>query len=127
MGWSSMPRTFVILGYALLGTGIALSTWAQAVNPFFEPGVRVQRERGQQVISKGPYATVRHPGYASALMIFAGLALSLASWWALIPAAWASLILIVRTKWEDDLLRTELEGYSEYAKRTCYRLFPGLW
>ena len=127
IGWSSMPRTFVILGYALLGTGIALSTWAQAVNPFFEPGVRVQRERGQQVISKGPYATVRHPGYASALMIFAGLALSLASWWALIPAAWASLILIVRTKWEDDLLRTELEGYSEYAKRTCYRLFPGLW
>ena len=127
MRWSSMPRTFVILGYALLGTGVALSTWAQAVNPFFEPGVRVQRERGQQVISKGPYATVRHLGYASALMIFAGLALSLASWWALIPAAWASLILIVRTKWEDDLLRTELEGYSEYAKRTRYRLFPGLW
>jgi protein-S-isoprenylcysteine O-methyltransferase Ste14 len=53
MWWSSMPPAFVILGYALLGTGIALSAWAQAVNPFFEPGVRVQRERGQQVISKG--------------------------------------------------------------------------
>jgi protein-S-isoprenylcysteine O-methyltransferase Ste14 len=60
-------------------------------------------------------------------MIFAGLGLSLASWWALMPAAWASLILIVRTKWEDDLLRTELEGYSEYVKRTRYRLFPHLW
>jgi protein-S-isoprenylcysteine O-methyltransferase Ste14 len=127
IGWSSMPTAFVILGYALLGTGIALSTWAQAVNPFFEPGVRIQCERDQQVISKGPYATVRHPGYAGALMIFAGLALSLASWWALIPAALASLILIVRTKWEDDLLRAELEGYSEYAARTHYRLFPGLW
>jgi protein-S-isoprenylcysteine O-methyltransferase Ste14 len=127
MAWSSMPTAFVILGYVLLGTGIALSTWAQAVNPFFEPGVRIQRERGQQVIGKGPYSTVRHPGYASALMIFVGLALSLASWWALIPAAWASLILIVRTKWEDDLLRNELEGYNEYAKHTCYRLFPGLW
>ena len=127
MAWSSMSMAFVILGYALLGTGIALSTWAQAVNPFFEPGVRVQRERGQQVISKGPYAIVRHPGYVGALMIFAGMALSLASWWALIPAVWASLILIVRTKWEDDLLRTELEGYSEYAKRIRYRLFPHLW
>jgi protein-S-isoprenylcysteine O-methyltransferase Ste14 len=127
MAWSSMPTAFVILGYALLGTGIALSAWAQAVNPFFEPGVRVQHERGQRVVSKGPYAIVRHPGYASAIMIFAGLALSLASWWALIPTAWASLILIVRTKWEDDLLRTELEGYSEYAKRRRYRLFPGLW
>jgi len=127
VAWSSMPKAFVILGYALLGAGIALSTWAQAVNPFFEPGVRIQRERGQQVISKAPYAAVRHPGYTGALMIFAGLALSLASWWALIPAAWASLILIVRTKWEDDLLRTELEGYSEYAKRTRYRLVPDLW
>jgi protein-S-isoprenylcysteine O-methyltransferase Ste14 len=127
MGWSSMPTAFVILGYALLGTGIALSTWAQAVNPFFEPGVRVQYERGQRVVSEGPYATVRHPGYSGAIMIFAGLALSLASWWALIPAAWASLILIVRTKWEDDLLRNELEGYSGYATRTRYRLFPGLW
>jgi protein-S-isoprenylcysteine O-methyltransferase Ste14 len=60
-------------------------------------------------------------------MIFAGMALSLASWWALIPAVWASLILIVRTKWEDDLLQTELEGYCEYAKRIRYRLFPHLW
>src|SRR6516162_9521849 len=127
MAWSSMPMAFVILGYALLGAGIALSTWAQAVNPFFEPGVRIQRERGQQVISKAPYAAVRHPGYAGALMIFAGLALSLASWWALIPAAWASLILLVRTNWEDDLLRNELEGCSEYAKRTRCRLFPHLW
>jgi protein-S-isoprenylcysteine O-methyltransferase Ste14 len=127
MAWSSMPTAFVILGYALLGTGIAFSAWAQAVNPFFEPGVRVQRERGHRVISKGPYAIVRHPGYVGALMIFCGLALSLASWWALIPAAWASLILIVRTSWEDALLRTELEGYNEYAKRTRYRLFPGLW
>jgi protein-S-isoprenylcysteine O-methyltransferase Ste14 len=127
MAWSSMPTAFVILGYAMLGVGIALSAWAQAVNPFFEPGVRVQRERGQRVISKGPYAGVRHPGYVGALMIFAGLALALASWWALIPAAWASLVLIVRTKWEDDLLRTELEGYSEYAKHTRYRLLPGLW
>lgn len=127
MAWSSMPTAFIIFGYVLLGTGIALSTWAQALNPFFEPGVRIQRERGHQVISKEPYATVRHPGYVGALMIFCGLALSLGSSWALIPAAWASLILIVRTQWEDDLLRTELEGYSEYAKRTRYRLFPGLW
>ena len=40
MWWSSMPPAFVILGYALLVTGIAVSAWAQAVNPFFEPGVR---------------------------------------------------------------------------------------
>jgi protein-S-isoprenylcysteine O-methyltransferase Ste14 len=74
MAWSSMPTAFVILGFALLGIGIAISGWAQAVNPFFEPGVRVQGERDQQVVSNGPYAAVRHPGYVGALMIFTGLA-----------------------------------------------------
>lgn len=127
MSWSAMPISVVILGYILLGAGIALGTWAQAVNRFFEPGVRLQRERGQRVISTGPYAFVRHPGYVSAIMVFAGLALALASWWALIPAAWATALLILRTSWEDALLHAELEGYADYARRVRFRLAPGLW
>jgi len=127
LSWSAVPLPIVILGYVLLGVGIALATWAQAVNRFFEPGVRLQRERGQHVISCGPYAIVRHPGYVGALMIFAGLALALASWWALIPAAWSSAILILRTSREDALLRAELDGYADYARRIRFRLVPGLW
>jgi len=117
----------VLLGYALLGAGIALGAWAQAVNRFFEPGVRLQRERGQQVVSTGPYAIVRHPGYVSAFMVFAGLALALGSYWALVPAAIASAILVVRTAWEDALLRARLDGYAAYAGRVRYRLLPGVW
>ncbi|WP_349962229.1 isoprenylcysteine carboxylmethyltransferase family protein [Rhizobium sp. ZPR3] len=127
MAWSAMPISIVILGYILLAAGIALGTWAQAVNRFFEPGVRLQRERGQHVISNGPYAFVRHPGYVSAIMIFAGLALAIGSWWALTPAAWASGLLILRTSWEDALLQAELEGYADYARRVRFRLLPGLW
>ncbi|MGE0212655.1 MAG: isoprenylcysteine carboxylmethyltransferase family protein [Parvibaculaceae bacterium] len=127
MGWSAVPFAIVVLGYVLLGAGIALVTWAQAVNRFFEPGVRLQRERGQHVISSGPYAIVRHPGYVGALMLFAGLALALASWWALIPAAWAGAILVFRTSREDALLRAGLDGYAAYAQRTRFRLVPGIW
>ncbi|MGV1757421.1 methyltransferase family protein [Rhizobium sp. A22-96] len=127
MLWSVVPLSVVILGYALLAAGIALGAWAQAVNRFFEPGVRLQRERGQHVISTGPYAYVRHPGYVSAILVFAGLALALASWWALIPAAWASGLLVLRTSWEDALLRAELDGYADYAGRVRFRLVPGLW
>ncbi|WP_207792107.1 methyltransferase family protein [Siccirubricoccus phaeus] len=101
MRWSAMPLPWVILGYALLCAGIVLGTWAQAVNRFFEPGVRLQRERGQRVVTAGPYALIRHPGYASAILVFAGLALALASWWALLPAGWATALLILRTRWED--------------------------
>src|SRR5204862_344386 len=127
MHWSVVSPAIVVLGYALLGGGIAFGGWAQAVNRFFEPGVRLQRERGQHVITDGPYRFVRHPGYVSALMVFVGLALALASWWALIPAAWASALLIVRTRWEDALLHAELAGYADYARRTRYRLLPGVW
>ena len=49
-------------------------TWAEAVNKFFEPTVRIQTDRGQKVIDTGPYAIVRHPGYVGWLP----------------PVAWAS-------------------------------------
>lgn len=125
--WSAMPMAFVILGYLLLLGGIAITAWAQAVNRFFEPGVRLQRERGQRVISTGPYAFVRHPGYVGALMMFAGIALALGSWWALLPAAIAGAILILRTSWEDALLHAGLDGYRDYARRVRFRLVPGIW
>jgi protein-S-isoprenylcysteine O-methyltransferase Ste14 len=127
MGWSDVPLWVVLIGYALLLAGIAVTTWAQAVNPFFEPGVRIQRERAQRVIASGPYRIVRHPGYVAAIAMFIGVPLALASWWALLPAALALALLVVRTSWEDRLLQTELPGYADYARRTRYRLLPGFW
>ena len=127
MGWSEVPLWVVLIGYVLLIGGIAVTTWAQAVNPFFEPGVRVQKERAQRVITSGPYRVVRHPGYIAAIAMFVGIPLALASWWALLPATLAIALLIVRTSWEDGLLQAELSGYAEYARRTRYRLLPGFW
>ncbi|MGE0750570.1 MAG: isoprenylcysteine carboxylmethyltransferase family protein [Variibacter sp.] len=127
MFWSFVPFPVIVFGYILIAAGIVLGAWAQAVNRFFEPGVRIQRERGQHVITSGPYKLVRHPGYVSAIVIFVGVPLSLASWWALIPAAFASAILILRTSWEDALLRAELVGYADYARHIRFRLVPGIW
>lgn len=64
--WSAVPPWAVARGYAALLAGIAVTAWAQAMNPFFEPGVRIQSERHQRVIDTGPYRFVRHPGYVSA-------------------------------------------------------------
>ena len=125
--WSNPPAWLVAAGYAAVVAGIAATSWAQAVNPFFEPGVRIQSERHQRVIDTGPYRFVRHPGYVAALLLFSGMALALGSLWALVPAMLASVILVLRTAWEDRLLRAALPGYQDYARRVRWRLLPGIW
>lgn len=125
--WSSPPPWAVLAGYAANLAGIAATGWAQAVNPFFEPGVRIQSERHQRVIDTGPYRLVRHPGYSAAILLFLGMPLALGSLWALAPAFLASAVLVLRTAWEDRLLQAELPGYPDYARRTRWRLAPGLW
>jgi protein-S-isoprenylcysteine O-methyltransferase Ste14 len=125
--WSRMSWLVVSLGYFLFVAGMVLMAWAETVNPFFEPGVRIQTERGHHVIDTGPYAVIRHPGYFAAIFLLAGVALSLGSWWALIPAGFASLLLVLRTVWEDRTLRAELTGYAAYAQRVRFRLTPGVW
>jgi protein-S-isoprenylcysteine O-methyltransferase Ste14 len=127
MEWSAVPLWVVLLGYILLVGGIAVTARAQAVNPFFDPGVRIQSERGQRVVTSGPYRIVRHPGYTAAIGMFTGIPLALSSWIALLPAALAIVLLIIRTGLEDRLLQAELPGYSEYARQRRYRLFPGIW
>ncbi len=125
--WSRMSWSVVGVGYFLLIAGWIVFAWAETVNPFFEPGVRIQTERGHRVIDSGPYAVVRHPGYFASFLLFAGFALSLGSWWALIPAGFASLLLVLRTIWEDRTLHAELPGYAAYAQRVRFRLIPGMW
>jgi len=125
--WSSLPWWVCAVGYATLLVGVGITTWAEAVNKFFEPTVRIQTDRGHAVIDTGPYSLVRHPGYLGGFFTAMGMALSLGSLWALIPAGLASLLLILRTQWEDQTLQAELPGYKEYTQQVRYRLIPGVW
>ena len=84
--WSHLPWWGCVLGYALMMTGIVGMTWAKSVNKFFEPTVRIQTDRGHKVIDTGPYAIIRHPGYALGFLLFLGMPLALGSCAALIPA-----------------------------------------
>lgn len=125
--WLPLSWWVCILGDVLYVIGTGIMTWAQSVNKFFEPTVRLQEDRGQRVIDVGPYALVRHPGYVGGIVLSAGMALALGSLWALIPVGLMALVLVVRTKWEDETLQAKLPGYREYAGRVRYRLVPGLW
>ena len=126
--WSAMPWWLWFVGAALFVLHIWIFTWAMSVNTFFEKTVRIQTDRGHQVIDTGPYRFVRHPGYASTIFgPIIGMPLLLGSWWAFLPAVLSALGVIVRTALEDHTLQRELPGYAEYAQRTRYRLLPGIW
>jgi protein-S-isoprenylcysteine O-methyltransferase Ste14 len=125
--WFPVPWWVCGVGYVLFLAGMGIVTWAEAVNKFFEPTVRLQTDRGHKVIDAGPYAIVRHPGYVGFMLLFVGTALCLASVWTLIPVGLASALLILRTRWEDQTLQAELPGYKEYTDRVRYKLIPGVW
>ena len=117
----------IVAGLVILTIGLGLFTWANLVNAFFSSAARIQADRGQQVISEGPYAIVRHPGYAGLLLSTVATGLALNSLLSIIPAVIAALFLARMTMVEDQMLRDELAGYSDYAAKVRYRLIPGVW
>jgi protein-S-isoprenylcysteine O-methyltransferase Ste14 len=125
--WTSLPFGFVYVGSILFAGALALITWVMVVNPFAEKTVRIQTDRGQTVVTSGPYRYVRHPMYVGLILLFVSTALVWGSVWALRLDAVMAVVLIWRTAREDRTLRQELLGYEQYASVTRYRLLPGLW
>ena len=127
-GWSG-PIPVAVQAAALAGyaAGMGLSLWAMAANRFFSPVVRIQAERGHRLVSSGPYAFLRHPGYTGLIVASLCGGVALGSWWSLVPLAPFVGMFLRRTAMEDRFLHEGLEGYAGYAGRVRYRLVPGLW
>jgi protein-S-isoprenylcysteine O-methyltransferase Ste14 len=125
--WSHVPLPANLAG-ALLILG-AFAGWIDVfrVNPFAIPAIRLQPERGQNVITIGPYAVVRHPAYAYALFFLAGTPLLLGSFFGLAFVPLFIALLAARITGEETLLRQGLPGYDTYRTQVRSRLIPGLW
>lgn len=127
-GWSPPNAPWVqVVAFALVLAGFAFATWAMVANRFFSAVVRIQTDRGQTVVTSGPYRFVRHPGYAGGMFAWLAAPLALGSLWALLPAVLTAIALVIRTILEDQMLHAGLPGYAEYAQRTRARLLPGVW
>ncbi len=124
--WSSVPVVVKIVGGIGLLLAFGLVFWVAKTNAYASAVVRIQDDRGHQVVTEGPYRYVRHPMYAG-MFFFGCMSLLLGSWWALIPAGLMIVVFIIRTALEDKTLIAELPGYAEYAQRVRYRLIPGIW
>jgi protein-S-isoprenylcysteine O-methyltransferase Ste14 len=122
-----MPRWTMWAAAASVVIATTGLTWSMWTNRFFSTVIRIQRDRGHQVITAGPYRVVRHPGYAAWTAQSAALPFLLGSRWALVPAGLLVVMFVGRTVLEDRVLKAELDGYREYAARVRSRLVPGIW
>lgn len=124
-GWSHVPVWGVALGLILVNVGFAIVAWVMLVNTYAASTIQVVD--GQKVISTGPYAYVRHPMYAGALLLIYGISPALGSWLGLLAAFVLTASIAVRLLDEERVLNDELPGYAGYAETTRHRLVPGIW
>ena len=125
--WTSLGWPYAVLGLLLLVVSSVLINWSMIVNPYFETTVRIQEDRDHKVITTGPYALVRHPGYLSGILWLASIPLILGSLYSFAPFTLYMILMSLRTYMEDKTLHEELPGYKEYAEKVRYRLFPWVW
>ena len=108
----------VVLGWLAIFLVFKENTFASAT---------IELAPDQKVISTGPYALVRHPMYAGALMMLLGIPIALGSWWGSLVIVAIMPALIWRLFDEEKFLARNLPGYVEYQKKVRYRLIPLVW
>ena len=127
--WHLAPVNTTLRAFALVTMvgGAFVIVRAMRANRFFSPVVRIQAERGHQVVDRGPYATIRHPGYLGMFIAVPSSGLALGSWLSFAIAMIYAVMIVRRVRFEDAFLKANLSGYREYAARVAYRLIPGAW
>lgn len=124
-GWSQLAPTEALIGNVLVLVGLFVVFLVFRENSYTAGTVEIVRD--QTVISTGPYAHVRHPMYAGALVMLVGIPLALGSAWALVPFAALAGLIVVRLLDEERVLAAGLPGYAEYRVKTPARLIPHVW
>jgi protein-S-isoprenylcysteine O-methyltransferase Ste14 len=127
--WSdSVPAWLRAASLIALAAGYGLAFWAMRVNRFFSSVVRIQSDRGQHVITTGPYRRIRHPGYLAGIVIIVASGIALGSWLATAILVVCGLpFLLRRAITEDRVLQAQLPGYRDYAAKVRWRVLPGIW
>ena len=122
---STVPKYVVIIASVILLISYALYAEVMRENVYLSRTIEVQEN--QKVIDKRLYKIVRHPMYAVTIWLFLSIPLVLGSWYSLICFIPYMPIIAIRIINEEKVLENDLDGYTDYKKRTKYRLIPFIW
>jgi len=124
-GWSHVPAYATIDGDAVVVLGFVIVFFVFRENTYTSAVIEIDAD--QRVISTGPYAVVRHPMYSGAIVLVAGMAPALGSWWGLLGMIPMTAVIVWRLLDEEKFLAASLPGYSEYLSTLKWRLAPYVW
>lgn len=124
-GWSKLPMWLIIAACVLFVFSYGLYAEVMRENAYLSRTIEVQQ--GQQVITTGLYAVVRHPMYFAVVLLFWSMPLVIGSLYAFIVMIPFPLLLVSRIKDEEKILEDGLIGYKEYKQKVKYRLIPFIW
>jgi protein-S-isoprenylcysteine O-methyltransferase Ste14 len=124
--WPDGGRVVRIVAGALLAVlGAAVAVWAaRALGRWLTPFPRPLAEAA--VVDTGPYAYVRHPIYAGALVLLVGVAL-LTSPAVLAVTAALALLWVGKAGVEEKHMAELVPGYHAYCARVRRRIVPGVY
>lgn len=125
--WSSMPAWFQVVGMVILLSSFYLLFLTFQENSYLSSVVHFQEERGQKVISTGPYHHVRHPMYLAMIVLMVGTCFLLSSWYGIFFMIVFMVMLARRALLEERTLRDKLPGHASYMAQVKYRLIPYVW
>ena len=122
-----MPGWIEAVGAVCILASYAIIWRVLAENSFAAPVVKIQEERGQRIVTTGPYAIVRHPMYGGAILFLLGTPLLLGSSYGLVFVPVLVILLAIRSVFEERTLAGRFPEYAAYAEKVHYRFAPFIW
>jgi protein-S-isoprenylcysteine O-methyltransferase Ste14 len=126
VGAAAWPWWLKVTGVVLMACGY-LIRWSGmwTLRAYFSANVAVQCD--QQLVMRGPYRLVRHPGYFGGWLSFVGLGLALGNWVALILLGILTVpAFLYRIGVEEGILRQAFPAYADYATGVK-KFVPFVW
>jgi len=123
--WIILPKPIAIIASMFFILGYILYAEVLRENAYLSRTIEVQEN--QKVVDTGLYGVVRHPMYATTILLFLSMPLILGSIISFIIFLVYPFLIAKRIKNEEEVLEKELVGYSEYKKKVRYKVIPFVW